>query len=67
MPEIVVAEARCKGCALCVSVCPKKCIAMSDTFSATGYYPAKMDKKDCCVACGMCAVICPDAAITVYK
>jgi len=67
MSEIVVSETRCKGCGLCISVCPKKCIAISETFSTTGYYPAKLAKKDCCIACGMCAVICPDMAIIVYK
>jgi len=67
MPEIKVDEARCKGCKLCVTACPKKCIIISDTFSTTGYYPAKMGKKEDCVGCGMCAVICPDLAITVYK
>ena len=67
MPEIKVDEARCKGCSLCVSVCPKKCITISETFSSTGYYPAQMAKKDCCIGCSMCAVMCPDLAITVYK
>jgi len=67
MPEIRVNETRCKGCSLCVGACPKKCIVISETFSATGYYPAKLAKKDCCVGCGMCAIICPDLAITVYK
>jgi len=67
MPEIRVDDARCKGCKLCVTVCPKQCIAISDTFSASGYYPAKLAKKDCCIGCGMCAQICPDIAITVYR
>lgn len=67
MPEIRVDENLCKGCGLCVTACPKKCIEMSETFSISGYNPAKLAKKDCCIACAMCAVICPDIAITVYK
>ncbi|MRR08847.1 4Fe-4S dicluster domain-containing protein [bacterium] len=67
MPEIKVDEARCKGCELCVTACPKQCIAMSEKFSTTGYYPATLAKQDCCIGCGLCAQICPDLAITVYK
>ncbi len=67
MPEIRVDETRCKGCELCTKACPKNCIEMSDTFSATGYYPAKLAKTDCCIGCGLCAQICPDLAIAVWK
>ncbi|HUT85872.1 MAG TPA: 4Fe-4S dicluster domain-containing protein [Elusimicrobiales bacterium] len=67
MPKIEVNDMRCKGCKLCVMVCPKNCIEMSDKFSVTGYFPAKMTKKDCCIGCGMCVQICPDLAITLYK
>ena len=67
MPEIKVDQLLCKGCELCTTACPKQCIAMSDTFSATGYYPAKLAKQDCCIGCALCAQICPDLAITVYK
>ncbi len=67
MPEIRVDETRCKGCELCVTACNFKCIAMSETFSVTGYYPAKLAKLECCTGCGLCAQICPDLAIEVYK
>ncbi|GAB4033078.1 MAG: ferredoxin family protein [Elusimicrobiota bacterium] len=67
MPKIEVDETKCKGCYLCIQVCPKKCIEKSDKFSKTGYYPAKYAKEGCCIACQSCAKICPDLAIKVYK
>jgi 2-oxoglutarate ferredoxin oxidoreductase subunit delta len=67
MPKIEVDAARCKGCKLCTLACPKQCLSMSDTFSATGYYPAMLAKEDCCIGCAMCFQVCPDLAITVYK
>jgi 2-oxoglutarate ferredoxin oxidoreductase subunit delta len=67
MPEIKVDEARCKGCEICTTACPKQCIAMSGKFSTTGYYPATLAKDGCCTGCGLCAQICPDLAITVFK
>lgn len=67
MPEIKVDVVRCKGCELCTAACPKQCIVMSETFSVTGYYPAKFSKPEACTGCALCAQICPDLAIEVYK
>ncbi len=64
---IEVAIETCKGCGLCVTVCPVKCldIKMDDTNSYGLHYAYQ--KEDTCIACANCAVMCPDAAITVYK
>ena len=67
MPKMEVVVSKCKGCYLCIQVCPKKCIEKSDKFSSTGYYPAKDAREGCCIACQSCARICPDLAINVYK
>jgi len=68
MPRIVVDENYCKGCALCVSVCPRKLIAMDhDALTAKGYHPAKLTDASQCNACATCALMCPDVAITVLK
>lgn len=56
----------CKGCYLCIEVCPKKCIGKSETFSKTGYFPAKFIKDEC-IGCQTCARVCPDLAIKVYR
>ncbi len=59
---------RCKGCSLCVSVCPKKIIALSkEKFNAKGFHPAEVIDQDKCIACGFCATMCPDCIITVEK
>jgi 2-oxoglutarate ferredoxin oxidoreductase subunit delta len=66
--RIVIETERCKGCELCVSVCPKDVIRMTETFNAKGYRPAQLIDPDlACTGCAICAVICPDAAITVYR
>ncbi|MEW6685876.1 MAG: ferredoxin family protein [Candidatus Edwardsbacteria bacterium] len=67
MAEIKINEMLCKGCQLCTIACPFKCIAVSDKFSATGYYPAIFVKPEACTACTLCAQICPDVAIEVWK
>jgi 2-oxoglutarate ferredoxin oxidoreductase subunit delta len=67
--RIVVDENMCKGCGLCITVCPKEVIRIQmDRLSAKGYHPAGlMDSEGACTGCAICCVICPDAAITVYR
>jgi len=65
--KIKIDRNRCKGCGYCVSVCPKKLIAIDTIdFNAAGYFPARFLEGDC-IACGQCAIICPDMAIEVLK
>lgn len=70
---ISVDQDRCKGCGLCVTVCPKHVLELAHQFNARGYQPAHLvedfliDPRDGCTGCMLCATICPDAAITVYR
>jgi 2-oxoglutarate ferredoxin oxidoreductase subunit delta len=66
--RIEIDAERCKGCELCVGVCPQTVIHMSVAFNAKGYHPAQLiDPGLDCTGCAVCAVICPDAVITVYR
>ena len=66
--RITIDVERCKGCELCVAVCPKDVIGIAETFNTKGYRPAQLiDPNHACTGCAICAVICPDAAITVYR
>ena len=68
MAKMTVNEKYCKGCGLCVEVCPKKIIAMDkERLNAKGYHPAIVVNMEECIGCGMCGMICPDAAITVER
>jgi 2-oxoglutarate ferredoxin oxidoreductase subunit delta len=70
---ITIDRELCKGCHLCISVCPNSLIAVSDKLNQKGYYPAVVlntdDKKDTkvCTGCAICALVCPDIAIEVYR
>ncbi len=67
MAKIVIDEERCKGCGLCIPVCPKNLIAMSDRLNNKGYHPVEQVGEEECTACGLCYLICPDVAIEVWK
>jgi len=64
--KIVIDIERCKGCGLCVAVCPKNCIVISNQSNKSGYFPAELTNADC-TGCAMCAIICPDVAIEVFR
>ena len=68
MAKMTVNQDRCKGCGLCVEVCPKKIISLDKSvLNAKGYHPAIVSDMAQYIGCAMCALMCPDCAITVEK
>ena len=58
----------CKGCELCVAVCPVKIIALNkEKINDKGYSPAHVVEMEKCIACGNCAIMCPDSVIRVER
>jgi len=50
----------CKGCEICVELCPTDALQMKD-------FKAAVKDLDKCIACMQCELRCPDFAIKVYK
>ncbi|MCX5711274.1 MAG: 4Fe-4S binding protein [Candidatus Omnitrophica bacterium] len=67
MPKIKINREKCKGCLLCISVCPKQMIKQDSALNKRGVKPVKFEGGAACVACAMCVVICPDGCIEVFK
>lgn len=66
--KVTFNEEVCKGCELCVSVCPKKIISLQmNKINSKGYNPANITDMEKCIACANCAIMCPDSAITVER
>ena len=64
---LAIASERCKGCGLCVEVCPKHVLALdADLVNPLGYHPVRLIDAGACTSCALCARICPDAVFTVY-
>ena len=67
MPKIIINRDKCKGCLLCISVCPRHLIVAGKDLNVRGAKSVKFDSSGECIGCAMCAVICPDCCIEVYK
>jgi 2-oxoglutarate ferredoxin oxidoreductase subunit delta len=69
MPKVVFNEDLCKGCSLCVEVCPVSIIELKKDINQSGYHPATIEENNMskCTACMSCALICPDTCIEIWK
>ncbi|MCP4293122.1 MAG: 4Fe-4S dicluster domain-containing protein [bacterium] len=57
----------CKGCQLCIDVCPKSVIDISDKLNSASYHPAFYTGENC-TGCSLCYYACPEpGAIVVVK
>lgn len=64
---VIIDAEECKGCGLCVEVCPPEVLLISEALNRMGYHPAEYKGVDC-TGCGVCFYVCPEpAAMTVYK
>jgi 2-oxoglutarate ferredoxin oxidoreductase subunit delta len=62
-----IAGERCKGCGLCVDVCPKHVLANDESVvNPLGYHPVRLTDAAACTSCALCARICPDVVFAVY-
>jgi 2-oxoglutarate ferredoxin oxidoreductase subunit delta len=62
-----IALDRCKGCELCIVVCPKGVLALDlSVVNRLGHHPVRLTDARACTSCAFCARICPDAVFTVY-
>ncbi|MDP2646131.1 MAG: 4Fe-4S binding protein [Desulfobacterales bacterium] len=62
-----VDQLRCKGCGLCVTVCPQKVLEISDEMNELGYFPIRQIRPDSCRRCTTCCIMCPDVAISITE
>lgn len=65
MATIGIDKARCKGCNICISVCPKGIFAKSSKRGDYGANIPEAKKQSDCIRCRLCERMCPDGAIDV--
>lgn len=58
---VAINAAYCKGCEICVQICPTDVLAMSDRLKA------EVRDIQKCTGCLSCEIYCPDFAIDVQE
>jgi len=61
--RVFINEERCKGCGLCIALCPSHVLERSSRFNTKGYHPPEAVKPESCTGCDICGHVCPDFAI----
>lgn len=64
--SLVVNETWCKGCRICVDLCPTGVLEMVEAPDRWEGAIVKVVNMDACNGCGICEAECPDFAITSY-
>jgi indolepyruvate ferredoxin oxidoreductase beta subunit len=59
--ELVLTPEWCKGCDICVKVCPERCLILN------AEQKVELLDADACTGCRICEWLCPDFAIDVKK
>ena len=61
VPMVRIERSWCKGCEICVAMCPERCLVLDNLDVSVFAHPER------CTGCQLCAVLCPDLAIDVLQ
>ena len=64
---IVIEEGFCKGCNICIHVCPTNVLDESKQVNSRGYLLPAIIDAEACSNCRQCEIFCPDFAIFVIE
>ncbi|MCK5451412.1 MAG: 4Fe-4S binding protein [Candidatus Omnitrophica bacterium] len=65
--KINIDKEKCKGCMLCIGVCPMKILKASGKVNSRGLEYVEVENPEKCTGCGMCVMVCPDCAIVIKR
>jgi len=65
--DITIDRLWCKGCIICVEICPVDALEMIPAPDKWEGAEAVVKDIDACTGCMLCEVQCPDFALVVFK
>ncbi|MBL7191416.1 4Fe-4S binding protein [bacterium] len=64
--SVTINQSWCKGCYLCIEVCPIEGIFIKEDYvSEKGFPPVAVREVEKCTGCQLCELLCPDLAIII--
>ena len=66
-PKVKLNEDKCKGCDLCLNLCPKHVFEESPEIGLKGYKTRLVKSENECNDCGLCQYFCPEGAIALEE
>lgn len=67
MRRIVIDYHYCKGCLICLNVCPSGVFVLSEQAGQSGVLSPEASRPDKCVLCRMCERLCPEMCLSVLS
>jgi indolepyruvate ferredoxin oxidoreductase beta subunit len=58
--ELEILPSWCKGCDICVKMCPERCLCLNSR------HVVELKDPNACTGCRICEMLCPDFAIAVH-
>lgn len=65
--SILIDEELCKGCNICVEVCPTNVFELTEQINTKGYYVPHPKFIENCTGCKICDLICPEMAVVLEQ
>ena len=67
MYKLWVEENYCKGCLICIDICPTEALAPAHEINTKGYVLPVEEDMTRCKGCKLCELMCPDFAIAIEE
>ena len=65
--EIIIDSKQCKGCHICIIMCPQNVFVKSNNVDNRGFFLPEVVNLKACTVCRICELECPDFAIKVVE
>ena len=62
---LYIDKEKCKGCGLCIEMCPVEVLEFSNELNSRGIFPVTLKPGGRCTMCTQCEYICPDFALYI--
>ena len=67
MNKIIINRDWCKGCYICIHICPQNVFGKDSKVNEKGFQDVVVISPEKCIGCKLCELLCPDLCILIEK